>query len=125
MNSSKPYGFSGDHRTSSWVPPRFVQQQSPYPSPRPSPFRLRGAPKRRFGATAAGRGRPYRKFVTSLGAALAGRAFEQSETVVGCSLSPGERVRGIELQSTQRLGAFLKYSSFASLPAAPNVSQDK
>ena len=73
MNGSKPSCPSGDPQFAGAVPALFPQGASPFPSPRlrgrsrfgaakarPAAFRLRGAPKRRCGATAAGRGRILR-----------------------------------------------------------------
>src|SRR5881296_4572229 len=49
-----------------------------FPSPLPSPL---------------GRGRPVHSLVATHSAVFAGRAFEETETPAGCSLSPRERAR--------------------------------
>src|ERR1051325_11136970 len=104
---------------------QLVERESPYPHPAcvteacvqsNSHFTTLNS------SSPSGREGPFRRFITSPSAVLAGRAFERSETAARYSLSPGQRVRvrGIELRSTQRLGAFLKFTGLVvALVCAP------
>ena len=71
LHGSKPYGPSGDPRTSGEVPTRFAPRASPSPSPRPSP---------------SGRGRILR-WLAQPSAASARRTSRTTGPAAGCSLS--------------------------------------
>src|SRR5437870_3106784 len=105
LHGSKPYGPSGDPRTSGEVPTRFAPRASPSPSPRPSP---------------SGRGRILRWLSAQPSAASARRTSRTTGPAAGCSLSPWERVRvrGIGLPfdiATRTLPAIVEISESSGI----------